>query len=80
MIYPDVSADEWAKKWGLKIIESKAYPCGCLLRADRPFRDKDYVGLEARKCCDNAQSTCMCARAVSRKEIAEWDAALGGFV
>ncbi len=80
MIYPDVSAEAWAKKWGLQILEGKAHPCGCLLRSDKPFRDKDYVGLEAGKCCDKGLTTCSSVRPVSKSETAAWDNALSGYM
>lgn len=79
MIYPDVTTEEWLKKYPLlRVIKTTCSSCDKPLIADKPYRSKDYVGLRHDKCCPDNTRQCGSHMAVSKKEIAAWDAALGG--
>lgn len=81
MIYPDVPVEEWLKKYPtLTVIESVSYPCGCKIKADRPYITKDYAGLESRKCCDKGQSACSSNVAISKEENDRWNNLLETFI
>ena len=51
MIYPDVTVEEWLKKYsGLKVCEQACPNCKATILTDRPFITKDYAGLEGKFC------------------------------
>jgi hypothetical protein len=60
MIYPDVSLQDWLKKYPeLDVLERTCPACGTIRKADRPFVRKGYAGVEAGNCiCGKDPSTC----------------------
>lgn len=81
MIYPDVTVEEWTKRYpGLKVVSTTCCECGSKINTDRPFVSMDYVGLESGPCsCGNTRSTAANVLTRTKKSHDEWTAILEGF-
>ena len=82
MIYPEVDAATWCKKYPLlKVLESICDGCSSRTKTTKAFLSKDYVGLQAPPCpCGKGRHTSMFIIPIGKKEIEAWDNALNGFL
>jgi hypothetical protein len=80
MFFPDVSLEEWLKKYPeLEVISSTCENCGSEMKATRPFIEKHFAGLRIDHChCGkNRHSTAMAITTTAEKHR-EWEALLLG--
>lgn len=78
MIYPDVTVEEWKKRYGVRDFSEKCRACGTLNTVNRPFITKDHAGLCIESCggCD-ARVRLYASVPHSEKEIKEWNEIMG---
>ena len=76
MIYPDISLEEWLKKYpDLKVYERECPKCKAMVRTNRPFISEDYVGIELEFCpnCNIKVGICV-ANPRTKQKLREWQA------
>ena len=50
MIYPDVTVEEWCRRYDLSVEKDRCPKCRKAIYTSRPFIEKGFVGLIAPKC------------------------------
>lgn len=74
MIYPDVSLEDWLKRYPeLDLLEKECDHCGSLMRANKPFLTKGYAGVLSPKCeCGKNKTICSSRVTTSNEEHQRW--------
>ena len=78
MIYPDVTLEEWLKKYPeLEVISKSCDNCDAVMSSTIPYLNKDYAGLIAPDCkCQKNKTTCMISVTRTIEVHNEWVEAL----
>lgn len=81
MIYPDVTLEEWLKRYpDLKVVTGICDGCGGPKPTIKPFRFKHGVGLECLPCsCGKGRHSSSTMLITETKEIEKWREILGSF-
>jgi hypothetical protein len=74
MIFPDVSLEEWKKRFPkLKEIVGACDACGASMITRRPFLEKNYAGLVAESCsCGKNRHAPIIGVTTSAQEHQKW--------
>lgn len=73
MIFPDVSLQDWLKKYPeLEVITRSCDACGALMHATKPFLEKGYAGLVTVCPCGGRTHQAMSCVTTSKEESREW--------
>jgi len=75
MIYPEVSTENWLKKYTeLEIEEGFCNHCGKSMKTTKPFIEKDVAGLVSPNCsCGKNTNQAMTMIPTSDSEIQYWN-------
>lgn len=76
MIYLDVNLDVWLQKYpDLKVVEGLCNNCGAVLKSERPFITKEYVGLTSDNCreCSSSSHKAMTFISYDKSKVDEWN-------
>lgn len=75
MIYPNVSLDEWLKKYDLEVEIFECSKCGVRLEVNIPILTKDSAGLISKRCDCGCYSATLTPRTKESKDF--WNNVLG---
>tara|TARA_Y100000034_G_C6910321_1_gene424375 strand:+ start:4234 stop:4482 length:249 start_codon:yes stop_codon:yes gene_type:complete len=75
MIFPDVTLEEWLKRYPeLEVIEGTCRFCGNKRRTTKPFITKDYAELRSKRCsCGKDHHISSTSIPISKSEIEFWN-------
>lgn len=72
MIYPDVSVEDWCRRYSIETAEKPCLKCGELLHSTLPFAHRDWRGVQSITHSCGVQYDLVFIVSVNKNKRARW--------